>query len=101
MWQISDTCERRTVPPRPTLRAWLSCPGDLPGDKRPDSRPRRQNRGYRAAARTQLVDARRQGFEVVAVFNARVFDDLLEAFSTETNRVHAQDRLVVKRGEFG
>ena len=50
---------------------------------------------------TQLVDARRQRFEMIAVLDARVLDNFLQALAVKTDRVHAEDRVVIKSGEFG
>jgi len=38
---------------------------------------------------------------VIAIFDAGNFGDLFDAFAFQTDHVHSQDRVIVKRGELG
>jgi hypothetical protein len=49
----------------------------------------------------ELVDSRGERLEVIAVLDARVFDDLFQPFSIEPDRVHAENGVVIERSKFG
>jgi hypothetical protein len=46
----------------------------------------------------QLVNARHQGFEMIAILDAGVLRDLLQTFAFKANEVYPQDGIVIKCG---